>query len=220
MQNNMRSLNMKRTALATALMMVTGVSSATTWDFVGTFDMYSGLARIGGSSPPGAPDSTGTFFFDPTIATGVLQPSTGTTTSTTPFFGYTWTAHDYVLNRQPSLPGDPAGSARVAASIPFDWGAPTAATTCGVANCNIPVAAVFLFGDNGDGTVNVTTLDSDGNGAPGQPMTAGPFIGFSPAFSGTATPQQTVIPVPAAVWLFGSGLLGLVGVARRKKAAV
>lgn len=26
-----------------------------------------------------------------------------------------------------------------------------------------------------------------------------------------------VIPVPAAVWLFGSGLLGLIGVARRKK---
>jgi hypothetical protein len=29
---------------------------------------------------------------------------------------------------------------------------------------------------------------------------------------------QTVLPVPAAVWLFGSGLLGLVGVARRRKA--
>ena len=27
------------------------------------------------------------------------------------------------------------------------------------------------------------------------------------------------VPVPAAVWLFGSGLLGLVGMARRKKAA-
>ena len=27
----------------------------------------------------------------------------------------------------------------------------------------------------------------------------------------------TVIPVPAAVWLFGSGLLGLAGVARRKR---
>ncbi|NOR25951.1 MAG: VPLPA-CTERM sorting domain-containing protein, partial [Desulforhopalus sp.] len=24
-------------------------------------------------------------------------------------------------------------------------------------------------------------------------------------------------PVPAAVWLFGSGLIGLIGVARRKK---
>jgi len=29
----------------------------------------------------------------------------------------------------------------------------------------------------------------------------------------------TVIPVPAAVWLFGSGLLGLIGIARRKQAA-
>ena len=26
------------------------------------------------------------------------------------------------------------------------------------------------------------------------------------------------VPVPAAVWLFGSGLLGLIGMARRKKA--
>ena len=33
--------------------------------------------------------------------------------------------------------------------------------------------------------------------------------------NGTAS----VVPVPAAVWLFGSGLLGLVGVARRRKVA-
>ena len=31
--------------------------------------------------------------------------------------------------------------------------------------------------------------------------------------------SQTVVPVPAAVWLFGSGLLGLIGIARRKKVA-
>ena len=30
--------------------------------------------------------------------------------------------------------------------------------------------------------------------------------------------SQVVVPVPAAVWLFGSGLLGLIGIARRKKA--
>jgi hypothetical protein len=30
--------------------------------------------------------------------------------------------------------------------------------------------------------------------------------------------ESAVIPVPAAVWLFGSGLIGLVGVARRRKA--
>lgn len=30
---------------------------------------------------------------------------------------------------------------------------------------------------------------------------------------------QTTVPIPAALWLFGSGLLGLIGMARRKKAA-
>ena len=34
----------------------------------------------------------------------------------------------------------------------------------------------------------------------------------------TYTSNATVVPVPAAAWLFGSGLLGLVGVARRKVA--
>jgi len=29
--------------------------------------------------------------------------------------------------------------------------------------------------------------------------------------------RETVVPVPAAVWLFGSGLLGLIGMARRRK---
>ena len=36
------------------------------------------------------------------------------------------------------------------------------------------------------------------------------------SYSMSITAAATVVPVPAAVWLFGSGLLGLVGVARRK----
>jgi hypothetical protein len=31
------------------------------------------------------------------------------------------------------------------------------------------------------------------------------------------SPTAPAIPVPAAVWLFGSGLLGLVGIARRRR---
>ena len=44
--------------------------------------------------------------------------------------------------------------------------------------------------------------------------------GFLTGFtaSGTGEVQGAVVPVPAALWLFGSGLIGLIGIARRKKA--
>lgn len=36
-------------------------------------------------------------------------------------------------------------------------------------------------------------------------------------FVGSFGQATSVVPVPAAVWLFGSGLIGLIGIARRKK---
>lgn len=47
--------------------------------------------------------------------------------------------------------------------------------------------------------------------------TVGSWTAATSNISGSAF--VSTVPVPAAVWLFGSGLLGLVGVARRKKAA-
>lgn len=47
------------------------------------------------------------------------------------------------------------------------------------------------------------------------------FFGFADVFLpqlGQYGIEVSQIPVPAAVWLFGSGLLGLVGIARRRKA--
>lgn len=38
------------------------------------------------------------------------------------------------------------------------------------------------------------------------------------ALSYLSTTEISTVPVPAAAWLFGSGLLGLIGIARRKKA--
>ena len=58
-----------------------------------------------------------------------------------------------------------------------------------------------------------TATDPDGDGVPGSSMIDGPFKGFNAAFN--IRPQ--VVPVPAAAWLMGSGLLGLIGIARRKK---
>lgn len=59
------------------------------------------------------------------------------------------------------------------------------------------------------------------DGVGGSPMDNGPFPGFNANFDivditiTSVTPAA--VPVPAAVWLFGSGLLGLVGVARRRR---
>ena len=95
--------------------------------------------------------------------------------------------------------------------------------TAGVANC--------LFDGKGFGTDGkpagskvwmLATVDGDADGIMGIPMAPnGPFAGFNAGFNATmaATPKPSTVPVPAAVWLFGSGLLGLVGVARRKKDA-
>ena len=43
------------------------------------------------------------------------------------------------------------------------------------------------------------------------------FAGWTAQFQVAGHFTPTAVPVPAAVWLFGSGLVGLVGVARRKK---
>ncbi|VAW54702.1 hypothetical protein MNBD_GAMMA06-552 [hydrothermal vent metagenome] len=60
-----------------------------------------------------------------------------------------------------------------------------------------------------DGTGILTGIDFDPTDAIWT-FSASSLNGYSMSIA------TTVVPVPAAVWLFGSGLLGLVGIARRK----
>lgn len=57
-------------------------------------------------------------------------------------------------------------------------------------------------------------------GIGGSPMQTAPFPNYNANFdiASLTVTSISAVPVPAAVWLFGSGLLGLVGIARRKKA--
>ena len=50
-------------------------------------------------------------------------------------------------------------------------------------------------------------------------IVGGAFNGQTGTYDVSGTGAISAVPLPAAVWLMGSGLLGLVGVARRRKAA-
>jgi len=58
---------------------------------------------------------------------------------------------------------------------------------------------------------------ADGTALSGYSLSSDSGFDWNNAFS--PVPVADAVPVPATVWLFGSGLLGLIGVARRKKAA-
>lgn len=69
---------------------------------------------------------------------------------------------------------------------------------------------------------NTFTVDGDSAGTSCNPSVDDPCIELPSAWFGSIDeggggPPQSVVPVPAAVWLFGSGLLGLVGIARPRK---
>jgi hypothetical protein len=73
-----------------------------------------------------------------------------------------------------------------------------------------------IFSASGPDTKARSLLDAIGV----DPATPFEFFGITiEAANGNVTSTDfvnTAVPVPAAVWLFGSGLLGLVGVARRR----
>ena len=100
------------------------------------------------------------------------------------------------------------------------WGAATGGTG----------GSTDLYGQEFDqagialGTSN-TLYGLTGNSGPGQVQSyilgANLTLGTNGTLSvGSTTPPPPPVPLPAAVWLFGSGLLGLFGVGRRRAAAV
>lgn len=205
-------------ALAVGIAMGASVAYAAPVPTGGAFNMYSGLgldqatATIAGQI---------TVNVDTTI-TGFVDQAAGTwgVSSTTPFFGLNWTASggtliktpgDYALNTttgvvSPAAP-DNAGTAdgvmhftvapgQAAGVINFAWG-----VTSGI-------RVVDVWDINPDGSLTALKV-------PG--MENGPFPGFNAAFNLTA---PGLVPIPAAVWLFGSALVGVAGLMRRRKAAV
>ena len=71
-------------------------------------------------------------------------------------------------------------------------------------------------------TLGMLSLGTD-DGIGGSPMDNGPFENFNFNFdfthiSVTGVSDPSAVPIPASVWLFASGIIGLSGMARRRKA--
>lgn len=111
-----------------------------------------------------------------------------------------------------------------------DGSAYGAATLTAGAGGNIPVNTNSLINVNLTGANAITDIDFSLNGlfAIGGYLSTIDSTNQEVLFSGTGGPdffksvltiETTIVPVPAAAWLFGSGLIGLIGVARRKARA-
>ena len=212
---------LKKTAIATAMALTLGVSGAYAAPVAtgGTFqmDVNDGLDQgfVEGAGSPVNTDTALTGFVDETAGTwGVASTNT--------FFGFTWTASNGKLVTGAGDYALDTVTGTVSAGTPDPVG-----TADGVINFTIgagQIAGVIDFAwqtSSGIRVVNVWDINADGSlsyaAVPG--MENGPFPGYNAGFELTGAGLVSPVPVPAAVWLFGSGLLGLVGVARRKKAA-
>lgn len=210
---------MKKTVLAAALLAVTGAANAVPVATGGVFNMYAsgslGLdtTAVIGSQTPMNVDATISGFVDQGAATWGVS-------STAVFFGLNWTASggslitaagDYALDTTTGAVSAGTGPVAADGTMYFTVGAGQIAGTIDFAwGSSSGIRVVNVWDVNADGSLTATMV-------PG--MENGPFPNFSAAFNLTSPGLYSAVPVPAAVWLLGSGLVGLVGVARRRKAA-
>lgn len=200
---------MKKTALVSALALSLGfgVAQAATMTSA-TFTMLDGTG--------------GTVGVDTTV-TGDIGGGTFSVASTTPFFGAQWTAHSgvtfgpgtYTIDTIEGgvYTGVEVGAGQVGGHILFNWGATSDIDVINVWDVSCTATECTYT------STDVTATNPVGpDGIRGLGMIDGAFPNFNANFDFTVAATSEV-PVPAAVWLLGSGLLGLVGVARRRKAA-
>ncbi|TCV79982.1 VPLPA-CTERM sorting domain-containing protein [Sulfurirhabdus autotrophica] len=191
---------MKKFVLTALLSLATIDASAALTQFTGSLYMLgaNGSPAFVNAQCPSCNSSLGEI--DKTLTT-LLDISTGTANDIIGNHallgaGYNWSITNLTFATNPD--------STISASGNFLWTNSVGLTTSTYTQLSLPLGA------NGE----IVALDGDLNNVKGNTLINGPFQGYSLYLEGTISP----VPVPAAVWLLGSGLFGLIGLARRKAA--
>ena len=181
---------MKKTTLAAAVALSLGTSVIAQANTSGLTGIWTGTYTFAMSSPGGGPVGT------PSKDTWTWNFDNGTMTiqNTATFYASVWTAAGVTFSD--------TGSA-YDGNMTFSWSV----------NPSIPVFSSWdvMASGSAPGQVSDTAVVAVNNAT--ILPTSSAFPGFHPNFSGSL--QK--VPVPAHVWLMGSGLIGLVGVSRRRR---
>lgn len=193
---------MKKIALGLALLMGSGLSHSATMTSA-TLTVYDNIGQLV------------SFDINPVASvTGSISGGAWSVSSTDTFLGSPWTAHGgttfgpgtYAIDTiEGGIYNITVGAGQLGGHILWDWSVST----------NIDIINVWDVSAAG-GLITYTSTDIDGDSIPGIGMIDGPFasVPFSMNFD-----FATTVPIPPAVLLFSSGLLGLIGISRRKKEA-
>jgi len=219
---------MKRILSAVALSACCGAASAATYDITAVLSgsdngfSFSSLHFAGED-----PNSSNPADNDGDASTGTILA----TFNTTPVSG---TYDDLTGNLDMVLGLTGGGTVTfVGTGFLFDAGSPNTLNSVGTlsATFSSPTASLLntdIIFDNSIldccASANPAPNSFDGTlmslwGADYPPGVIGGVVTGSPQIGLDLRIEVAAVPVPAAVWLFGSGLLGLAGIARRRKAS-
>lgn len=216
-------------AIATAMAASTAGATTLSIDTGSFFTMGGGLTVTApGLSGQFITGNDGLVLGTTQLASGSHSGAPGTVAGENPGIDNPWLFFNNTGMHQSTSPTNVLTASGNTATVDFSgwnvtWnGIPSIPMGSGAWNGNAEGVAEITCGvdcTNGD-TYNLMYSATVPAGDPSGFGGVAYYLNLAGTISGGDITAPAVIPVPAAVWLLGSGLIGLVGVARRKKAAV
>ena len=209
-------MNIKKTALAAALATTLGLASAGA-QAVAVASLNPASGNFGMGFFTGGGFLPITFIGGQDLVGGYIAPGWDVNAAQTTVGANS--IGSFIFGSPPVYVNTFTAASSTQAGVAGGGPAPSCDATGGVLTCDM---SSFFANWNGTdfnqghaGTIGTTDGMGNFTIAWTQTIVGGPFNGQTGSWNFAGT--YTVVPVPAAAWLMGSGLLGLVGVARRRR---